>query len=152
MSNAGAATFRHGSAILARPMRRFPFPLLTGALLLLSLLLPSPADAKKGRGKKVRRPAKTPTERPYYGPPAPTPEPYLRAAGACMEFTPGRHLVLAEVGATGHVFRIDADTRIEADVRKGVRVRVLYIDGPEGPLARRILPGPVTATPPPRTP
>ena len=69
-----------------------------------------------------------------------------------MEFTPGRYLVLAEVGATGRVFRLDADTRVEADVRKGSRVRVLYVDGPEGPVARKILPGPAAATPTPRTP
>ena len=50
-----------------------------------------------------------------------------------MEFTPGQYIVVAEVGATGRVFRIDADTRIEADVRKGARVRILYVDGPEGP-------------------
>jgi hypothetical protein len=132
-------------------MRRPLAPLATAALLLLALLLPDPAEAKTKK-KKPRSPARTPTARPYYGPPAPTPEPYLRAAGACMEFTPGQYLVLAEVGSTGHVFRIDADTRIEADVRKGARVRVLYVDGPDGPVARKVLPGPAPATPTPRTP
>jgi len=68
-----------------------------------------------------------------------------------MEYLAGRYLVVAEVGATGRVFRIDGETRVEADVRKGARVRVLYVDGPTGPLARRVLPGPV-AVPPPRTP
>jgi hypothetical protein len=133
-------------------MRRPFLPLATTALLLLALLLPEPAEGKTTGKKKSRSPARTPTARPYYGPPAPTPEPYLRAAGACMEFTPGQYLVLAEVGSTGHVFRIDDDTRIEADVRKGVRVRVLYVDGPDGPVARKILPGPVPVTPTPRTP
>lgn len=136
-------------------MRRYLFPLAAAAFLLLALLLSPSADAKtkkKATKKKAPRPVPTATARPYYGPPAPTPENYLRAAGACMEFTPGQYLVLAEVGATGHVFRIDADTRIEADVRKGARVRVLYVDGPEGPVARKILPGPASATPPPRTP
>jgi len=133
-------------------MRRPPFPLATAAFLLFSVLLSAPADAKTKRKKKTSRPAPTPVERPYYGPPAPTPEPYLRAAGACMNITPGQYLVLAEVGATGRVFRLDAQTRIEVEVRKGDRVRVLYVDGPEGPVARKILPGPVAATPPPRTP
>jgi len=134
-------------------MRRTLVPVASAALLVLALLLPAPADGKTTKKKrKSGSPAKTPTERPYYGPPAPTPEALLRAAGACMEFTPGQHLVVAEVGATGRVFRIDADTRIEADVRKGSRVRVLYVDGPGGPVARKILPGPAAATPPPRTP
>ena len=69
-----------------------------------------------------------------------------------MEYTPGQHLVLAEVGATGRVFRLDGGTKIETDVRKGARVRVLYEDGPNGPVARRVLAGPVAAAPPPRTP
>jgi hypothetical protein len=133
-------------------MRRPPFSLATAALLLFALLLPDTAEGKKTKKRKYASPARTPTARPYYGPPAPTPEPYLRAAGACMEFTPGQYLVLAEVGATGRVFRLDADTRVEADVRKGSRVRVLFVDGPEGPVARKILPGPAAATPPPRTP
>ena len=149
MSNAGAATGRRASAILPLPMARPPLPVATAALLVLALLLPEPADGKTTK-KKSRPPARTPTARPYYGPPAPTPEPFLRAAGACMEFTPGQHIVVAEVGATGHVFRIDADTKIEADVRKGARVRILYVDGPGGPVARRILPGPAAATPPSR--
>ena len=131
-SNADAATIRRGSAILARPMRRPLLPLAAAALLLLALLLPDPAEAKTNEEEEARSPARTPTARPYYGPPAPTPEPYLRAAGACMEFTPGQYLVLAEVGATGRVFRIDADTRDRGRrSKKGVRVRVLYVDGPE---------------------
>ena len=152
-SNADAATIRRGSAILARPMRRPLLPLAAAALLLLALLLPRPGRREDDEEEEVPKPRPDAhARRPYYGPPAPTPEPYLRAAGACMEFTPGQYLVLAEVGATGRVFRIDADTRIEADVRKGARVRVLYVDGPEGPVARKILPGPAAATPPPRTP
>ena len=132
-------------------MRRRCFPLLTAALLALALLLPGPADARTKRKKRTRRPARTPAARPYYGPPAPTPPAWLRAAGACMEYTPGQHLVLAEVGATGRVFRLDGGTKIETDVRKGARVRVLYEDGPDGPVARRVLAGPVAAAPP-RTP
>lgn len=69
-----------------------------------------------------------------------------------MEFTPGRHLILAEVGATGRVFRIDEATRIETEVRKGARLRVLYVDTAEGPVARRVLPGPVASSTTPGPP
>ena len=131
-----------------------PDPRLTAAaaaLVGLALLLPPPADAATTK-KKRRRPAPTPTARPYYGPPAPTPEPYLRAAGACMEFVPGEYLVVAEVGAKGRVFRIDVETRVEADVRKGARVRVLYVESDGGPVARKVLPGPSPPPPTPRSP
>ena len=135
------------SAILPVPMRRSPISTVPLALLVAGLLaVPAPAATKKKKGKAAA-PKPTPTARPYYGPPAPTPVPYLRAAGACMEFTPGRYVVVAEVGARGRVFRLDEETRIEVDVRKGVRLRILYLDGPEGPVARRILPGPVAETP-----
>lgn len=134
-------------------MRRPVLPLLASALVALALLLPGPADAKTRRKRRApRKAARPPAVRPYYGPPAPTPPPWLRAAGACMEFTPGQHLVVAEVGATGRVFRIDGETRIEADVRKGARVRVLYVDGPGGPVARKVLPGPVASTAAPKAP
>ena len=129
-------------------MRRPPSIPALSALLAVLLLFAGAAQAKTTK-KKGRRPAPTPTPRPYQGPPAPTPEALLRAAGACMEFTAGRHIVVAEVGATGRVFRVDADTRIEADVRKGARVRILYVDGPEGPVARKVLPGPAAAKPSP---
>jgi hypothetical protein len=66
-----------------------------------------------------------------------------------MEYLPGEYLVVAEVGATGRVFRIDAGTRIEADVRKGARVRVLYEEGSGGPVARRVVPGPAPGAPTP---
>jgi hypothetical protein len=131
-------------------MRRpSPVSLAAAALLVASLLLPGPADAKTRRKRKVRRAKPTPVTRPYYGPPAPMPEPYLRAAGACMEYLPGEYLVVAEVGATGRVFRVDTGTRIEADVRKGARVRVLYEEGAGGPVARRVLPGPAPGAPTP---
>lgn len=134
-------------------MRRPVLPVLAASLLLGALLLPVPAGAAARRRRKAKpRATPTPAARPFYGPPAPPPPSYLRAAGACMEYTPGQHLVVAEIGATGRVFRIDGDTRVETEVRKGARVRILYVDGPEGPLARRILPGPVASTPAPRTP
>lgn len=133
-------------------MRRPFTPLALSALLVAALLLPEAADARTRRRKKSRRPARTPAARPYYGPPAPKLPVYLRAAGACMEFTPGQHLVVAEVGATGRVFRVDGETKIETEVRKGARVRVLYLDGPEGPVARRVLPGPTAGALPPKAP
>ncbi len=133
-------------------MRR-AVPRIAAFALLLLVLLPAPADARTRKGKKARHHAKrTPATRPYYGPPAPTPLPYLRAAGACMAFTPGEYLVVAEVGSTGRVFRIDGETVISADVRKGARVRVLYVEGAAGPVARKVMPGPEAASPQPRTP
>jgi hypothetical protein len=124
------------------------FPVLLALLLAALLALPAPAATKKRKkGRKSAAPKPTPAARPYYGPPAPTPVPYLRAAGACMEYTPGRYVVVAEVGAQGRVFRLDEETRIEVDVRKGARLRILYLDGPEGPVARRILAGPVAEAP-----
>lgn len=118
---------------------RSPRPFVAlAALLGLALLLPAPAGASTRTSKKGQAAAPTPAPLP-----TPTAGRQLRAAGSCMEFTPGRHLILAEVGATGRVFRIDEGTRIETEVKKGVRLRVLYVDTPEGPVARRILPGPV---------
>ena len=132
-------------------MRRSVIP-AAALLLAAALLAPPHAEGATRKRRKTRRPARTPAARPYYGPPAPTPPAWLRAAGSCMEYTPGQHLVLAEVGATGRVFRIDADTKIEAEVRKGARLRVLFEDGPSGPVARRVLPGPVATARTPRAP
>lgn len=128
-------------------MRRQPSTPAVLALLVAALLAFPAAAATKKKRKKAAAPRPTPTARPYYGPPAPTPVPWLRAAGACMEYTPGRYVVVAEVGAQGRVFRLDEETRIEVDVRKGARLRILYLDGPEGPVARRILAGPVAEAP-----
>jgi hypothetical protein len=107
------------------------------ALALLALFVASPAD---GAGKK--KPGPTPTA-------TPTPLPLLRAAGSCLEYVPGRHVILAEVGTEGRVFAIDPSTRVETAVRTGARIRILYVETPAGPLARRILPGPAVATPTP---
>ncbi|HQR45356.1 MAG TPA: hypothetical protein PK598_04975, partial [Thermoanaerobaculia bacterium] len=79
----------------------------------------------------------------------PTPAPLLRAAGSCLSYAPGKNVVLAEVGTTGRVFRIDAETRLETRVRVGARLRILYVEGPEGPVARRVLPGPAPEKPSP---
>ncbi|HUM01860.1 MAG TPA: hypothetical protein VL084_06215 [Thermoanaerobaculia bacterium] len=81
--------------------------------------------------------------------PTPTPAPLLRAAGSCLAWIPGKHLVLAEVGTTGRVFRVDASTEIGVKIGVGSRLRVLYEMGPEGPVARKILPGPVVSGPTP---
>jgi hypothetical protein len=91
-----------------------------------------------------KKPLPTPTA-------TPTPLPILRAAGSCLSWVPGKNLVLAEVGTTGRVFRIDSSTRIETKIRAGARLRVLYVEGPDGPIARSVLPGPIVATPTPGT-
>lgn len=75
--------------------------------------------------------------------------PLLRAAGACLRYEKDHFLVLAEVGTAGRVFHIDKSTVVAAKITTGARLRVLYVETPEGPLARRILPGPVDATPAP---
>lgn len=132
----------------ARPWRA------VAACLLLAALLAAPAEAARRRKKKAA-PKPTPTAPPapvYYGPPAPTPPPYLRAAGSTVSYQAGLYLVLAEVGMTGKVFRLDEKTEVVVVPRTGDRVRVLYVEGPDGPLARKILPGPyevTTATPAP---
>jgi hypothetical protein len=133
-------------------MLRPLFSLAPVALLGLALLLPAPAaggakTTKTTKRSRSARPTPTPTPEP-----TPTPARYLRAAGSCMEFTPGRHLILAEVGSMGRVFRVDEGTRIETEVKRGVRLRVLYVDTPEGPVARKILPGPVASSGPPAAP
>lgn len=86
-----------------------------------------------------RRPTPTPTPTLV---PTPTPIPLLRAAGACLRFEPGAYVVLSEVGQPGRAFLIDADTELAFTPKRGTRIRILYEDRPEGPLARKILPGP----------
>ena len=94
----------------------------------------------------ARRPRRTPTPAPT---PTETPIPLYRAAGFCMKYEPGHFLVLAELGQAGRVFHIDKGTVISTRVSTGARLRVVYEETPEGPMARRILPGPVEATPTP---
>jgi hypothetical protein len=110
-----------------------------GLGLALAALLAGAASAEPAAAKK-RTPAPTAT---------PTPAPLLRAAGSCLFYAPGKNVVLAEVGTTGRVFRIDAETRLETKVRVGARLRILYVEGPEGPLARRVFAGPVPDQPTP---
>jgi len=110
-----------------------------GALGAVALVLLASAPRGESAAKK-----KTPTPTA-----TPTPEPLLRAAGSCVSYVPGKNLVLAEVGTTGKVFRIDPKTRLETRVRAGARLRILYVEGPDGPVARRVLAGPAPPKPTP---
>ena len=100
-----------------------------------ALLLAAPAS----EATKKKRPTPTPTPAPTA---TPTPVPFLRAAGACLRYEPGAYIVLSEVGQGGRVFRLDAATEVTATPKRGARLRVLYEDGPDGPVARKIMPGP----------
>ena len=121
-------------------MALLPFPRAV-CLALAGLLLALPAS---GATKKKKKP--TPTAAP--APTAtPTPVPLLRAAGSCLRYEPGAYVVLSEVGQPGRAFRIDGKTEITAAPRRGVRLRIFYEDEPDGPVARKILPGPEEAAP-----
>jgi len=62
-----------------------------------------------------------------------------------MRFVPGQLMLVAEVGETGRVFRLDDDTVFTVKPKTGTRVRVLYVETPEGPLAKKVMPGPEEA-------
>jgi hypothetical protein len=98
-----------------------------------ALLLAAPSS----EAAKKKRPTPTPTPTA-----TPTPLPFFRAAGACLRYEPGAYLVLSEVGQPGRAFHIDARTEITADPKRGARLRILYEDGPDGPIARKIMTGP----------
>lgn len=121
---------------------------LAAALFGAALLGRSAADASAARRPQRRRatPTRTPTPAPT---PTQTPIPVYRAAGFCLRYERDHFLVLAELGQAGRVFRIDKTTVIAAKVATGVRLRILFVDTPEGPLARRITPGPTDPTPTP---
>jgi len=104
--------------------------------LALAVFLAAPASGAAKKGRLTPTPVSTPT---------PTPIPFLRAAGACLRYEPGAYIVLSEVGHPGRVFRINASTEITAVPRHGGRIRILYEDDPEGPVARKILAGPEEA-------
>lgn len=74
--------------------------------------------------------------------PTPTPPQFLRAAGACLDYHPGQFIVLAEPGGQGRAIQIDSATELSITPERGARVRVLYKEGPEGPIAKKILAGP----------
>jgi hypothetical protein len=118
-------------------MRRFLAAAALGGGLFL--LPPGRAGAVPARRK---RPTATPAA-------TPTPLPLRKAAGSVVSWVPGRNVVVAEVGMAGRVFRIDGETQIEAPLRTGSRIRILWVQGPDGPIARHILPGPTLATPTP---
>jgi len=118
-------------------MRRF----LAGGALLAAVFVLGTGPAGAARAKK-KKPTVTPTA-------APTALTLQKAAGSVVGWVPGKHVVVAEVGSAGRIFRIDAETQIEASLRTGTRVRILWVDGPAGPIARNILPGPTLATPTP---
>src|SRR5438445_13446 len=101
-------------------------------------------------GQNRRRPRRAPPPTPTpAATPTPTPIPLLRAAGFCLRYEKDHFLVLAELGQAGRVFHIDKNTVVAAKVSTGARLRVLYVETPEGPLARRIIAGPVEPTPTP---
>jgi hypothetical protein len=103
---------------------------------------PGAAAAKKRKPTPTPAPTLTPTP-----PPTPTPGPELRkAAGSCLRYEAGAYIMLSEVGQPGRAFRIDSETDITAHPRRGARLRILYVDTPEGPVARKIMPGPTEET------
>jgi hypothetical protein len=109
-----------------------------GAALAAAALSSGPGAAAT---KKTRKPTATPTPAPTQTP-TPGPE-LLKAAGSCLRYEAGAYVMLAEVGQPGRAFRIDSGTDITARPRRGARLRILYVDTPDGPLARKIMPGPV---------
>jgi hypothetical protein len=106
-------------------------------VVLTAILAAAPAPGATRKRKKVPTPTATPAPTA-----TPTPVPFLRAAGACLRYEPGAYVVLTEVGQPGRAFRIDANTELTAVPRRGARLRILYEDGPDGPIARKIMPGP----------
>ena len=128
------------SAYAGRRMALLPSPRTVCLALVAGLLLVVPASG--ATKKKHLTPAATPAPTG-----TPTPVPFLRAAGSCLRYEPGAYVVLSEVGQTGRAFHIDGKTEITAVAKRGVRLRILYEDGPDGPIARKILPGPEEAHP-----
>jgi hypothetical protein len=115
----------------------------TGAAALAAVALLSGSGSA---ATKKRKPAPAPTASPSPTPvpPTPTPEPELRkAAGSCLRYEPGAYIMVSEVGQPGRAFRIDSYTDISVRPHRGARLRIFYVDSPEGPVARKIMPGPV---------
>ena len=105
-------------------------------LALAGLLLAVPVS---GATRRKKHPTPTATPAPTA---TPSPAPFLRAAGSCLRYEPGAYVVLSEVGQSGRAFHIDGRTELTMAPRRGARLRILYEDGPEGPIARKIMPGP----------
>ena len=107
-------------------------------VVLAAVLAAGPAAAAKR--KRTPTPAPTPTPTPA---PTPTPGPVLhKAAGSCVRYEAGAYIMLAEVGHPGRAFRIDSETDVAVRPSRGARLRILYVDAPDGPVARKIMPGP----------
>jgi hypothetical protein len=113
-----------------------------GGILAVAALLAGPVAA----AKKKRKPAPTPA--PTAVPtPTPTPAPELhKAAGSCLRYEPGAYIMLSEVAHPGRAFRIDSGTDITARPRRGARLRILYVETADGPVAKKIMPGPTEET------
>jgi hypothetical protein len=100
--------------------------------------------AGPGSAATKKKPTPTPTAAPT---PSRTPGPELRkAAGSCLRYEAGAYIMLSEVNQPGRAFKIDSETDIAVRPRRGARLRILYIDAPEGPVARKIMQGPVEET------
>jgi hypothetical protein len=111
---------------------------LLATLLTLALAPPGAAQTRRRKPRATPTPAATPTA---------TPIPVYRAAGYCLRYERDHFLVLAELGEAGKVFHIDRSTDVAVKIRTGARLRILYVETPEGPLAKRISSGPVDPTP-----
>jgi len=121
-------------------MKETRLPGVCLAALAIAVLAASPGAA----ATKKKRPTPTPTATPT---PSPTPGPELqKAAGSCLRYEAGAYIMLSEVNQPGRAFKIDSGTDITVRPRRGARLRILYIDTPEGPVARKIMPGPVEET------
>jgi hypothetical protein len=121
---------------------------LAMALAIAAVLAGPGSAATKKKGKATPTPTPKPAPTPVLTP-TPTPAPELRkAAGSCLRYEAGAYIMLSEVGAPGRAFKIDSGTDITARPRRGARLRILYVDSPEGPIARKIMPGPVEETRP----
>lgn len=119
-----------------------PLRTLAASLVIAAVLAGPGSAATKKKGKATSTPAPTPA--PTAVPtPTPTPTPELhKAAGSCLRYEAGAYIMLSEVGQPGRAFRIDSGTDITARPRRGARLRILYVDSPDGPIARKIMPGP----------
>jgi hypothetical protein len=128
--------------LFSRGMRRTPLLHTLAAALAIAAVLAGPGSAAtKKKGKATPVPTPTPTAVPT---PTPTPAPALhKAAGSCLRYEAGAYVMLSEVGQPGRAFKIDSGTDITARPRRGARLRILYVESPEGPIARKIMPGPV---------
>ena len=131
-------------------MRRDGLLRAAGVALALAVaaLAAGPGAEAATKKKKRKRPTPTATAVPTAtASPTPTPQELRKAAGACLRYEAGAFIMLSEVGQPGRAFRIDSGTDITARPRRGARLRILYVETPEGPVARKIMPGPEETRP-----